>query len=205
MPYQTLNIYTDETHNWEPYIPKNADKLILGTFPTAEQNRGSYEFFYPNPNNDFWNLIFKVAGENLENFIDFEPIASRKNILGNLNLGIADIGKRILRQRGSSKDENLFPLEFENIFKLLEENKNLKTIIITSSSGGNSVLSWFYQYCVLNKKPFKLPRQKEKFPKKTFLDFNGKIIKIIIIPSPSRLSPIKGEELYRLYEIAIKE
>src|SRR4051812_9469770 len=120
MKYKTLIEYKEEPHPWPPFFPDNADKLILETFPTSEDNRGSYEFFYPNPNNDFWPLILQVADKNPDVYLDEDPIAIRNKILRNLAMGIADIGYRILRQKDSSKDENLFPLEYTNIFSLLD-------------------------------------------------------------------------------------
>ena len=201
MSYKTLNEYKEEPHPWGPFIPENADKLILGTFPTSDKYRGAYEFFYPNPNNDFWRVIFEVAGKNLENFHTAEPIEIRKQILSELNLGIADIGKKVLRQRDSSKDGNLFPVEYTDIFSLLELYPAIKKIIITSSSGTNSVLSWFHHYCVMNGHSFDIP--KIKLPIKTKLFFNNREIELDIISSPSRLSPIKGHKLFEMYRTAI--
>lgn len=197
MSYKTLNEYKEESHPWEPFIPKNGDKLILGTFPTKVKYRGAYEFFYPNPNNDFWRVIFEVAGKKLDDFHQTEPIDARKQILSYLKLGIADIGKKVLRQKDSSKDDHLFPLEYTNIFSLLETYPTIKKIIITSSSGANSVLSWFHHYCIINGHTINIP--KAKLPNMTKLLFNNLEIKIDIISSPSRLSPIKGElfEMYR--------
>lgn len=43
MNYITRVKYEEESHPWKPYIPKNADKIILGTFPTAERNRAYYD------------------------------------------------------------------------------------------------------------------------------------------------------------------
>lgn len=201
MKFKTKNEYKEETHPWEPFIPKNINKLILGTFPTAEINRGAYDFFYPNPNNDFWRLIFEVAGKKLDDYKKDEPIVIRKQILEDLKLGIGDIGKKILRQKESSKDDNLFPIEFTDIFSIIAAHLTIKKIIITSSSGGNSVLSWFHQYCVLNNINFKIPNG--KLPIKTTLLFNNHQIKIEIISSPSRLSPIKGVKLFEMYRNAI--
>jgi len=201
MTYKTLNEYKEETHPWEPFIPANAEKLILGTFPTAEVNRGSYEFFYPNPNNDFWRVLFQAAEKTLDNYKHLEPIEIRKQILVDLKLGIADIGKKILRQKDSSRDDNLFPIEYTDIFSILETHPTIKKIIITSSSGGNSVLSWFHHYCVLNGHNFIIPR--EKLPIKTMLIFKSCKIRIEIVSSPSRLSPIKGDKLFEMYRNAI--
>ena len=202
MSYKTLNEYKKEIHPWEPFIPTNAEKLILGTFPTAEINRGAYEFFYPNPNNDFWRLIFKVAEKDLNDYCKMEPVIIRKQILTELNLGIADIGKIILRQKNSSKDDNLFPIEYTDIFSILENHTSIKKIIITSSSGCNSVLSWFNHYCILNDMD-NITIPKDKLPRKTDLYFKNRNIIIEIISSPSRSSPIKGDRLFEMYRNAI--
>lgn len=201
MSYKTLNEYREEVHPWEPFIPLNADKIILGTFPTTDKYRGAYDFFYPNPNNDFWRILFEVAGKKLQDFVEAEPVGTRKQILSNLKLGIADIGKKVLRQKDSSKDDNLFPIEYTDIFSLLEAHPTIKKIIITSSSGANSVLSWFHHYCIINGHTFNIP--KENLPIITKLLFKNLEIKIEIISSPSRLSPIKGNKLFEMYRTAI--
>jgi G:T/U-mismatch repair DNA glycosylase len=203
MIYKTVNEYKEEPHPWPPFIPANASKLILGTFPTNESNRTAYEFFYPNPLNDFWKVLFEVAGKDLNKYVTSEPVEIRKQILSDLKLGIADIGKRILRQKNSSEDENLFPIEFTDIFSLLENHQTIAKIIITSSSGANSVLSWFQQYCTLNDINFVI--KKGNLPITSRFVFNNREIVVDIISSPSRLSPIRGDRLFQMYREAILE
>lgn len=201
MKYKTLNEFKEETHPWEPFVPVKANKLLLGTFPTAERNRSAYEFFYPNPKNNFWKILFKIAGKDLDNYKKSEPIKIRQQILKELNLGVGDIGKRILRQKESSKDNNLFPIEYTDIFSIIESNNNIKKIIITSSSGVNSVLSWFHHYCFINDIHLEIPEG--KLPLRTKLFFNKNEINIEIISSPSGQSRVKGEELFDMYRNAI--
>jgi G:T/U-mismatch repair DNA glycosylase len=201
MVYKTKNTYKNENHPWEPYIPEKANKLILGTFSTSERNRGSYEFFYPNPNNEFWKILFAVAGQNLADYSKKDPVEIRKQVMKKLQLGIADMGKTILRQRGNSSDANLFPVEFTDIFQLLDKHKKITTIIVTSSSGSNSVLSWLHQYCNLNEYNFKVPEG--TLPKSTSFDFQDRKITIKIIPSPSGQSRIKGIARIEMYKQAI--
>jgi len=203
MSYIQINNYEQESHPFKPYIPSGANKLILGTFPTIESNRKKYKFFYPNPNNDFWRIIFNTAGLALSDFDSEEPIGSRKQVLKKLQLGIADIGKVILRQKGSSKDQNLFPLEFTDILSLLKKHKQIQTIIVTSSSGSNSVLSWLHQYCKLNNINFKIPSG--KLPKETHFVFQNRTIMVKIISSTSRLSPKKGDVLQEMYSQVIND
>jgi G:T/U-mismatch repair DNA glycosylase len=201
MSYITINDFKEEVHPWDPHIPSNANKLILGTFPTALGNRGAFDFFYPNPNNDFWKIIFQVAGKNLEDYINESPVDIRKQVLEELQMGIADIGRRIYRQRGSSKDDYLFPVEYTDIFSLMEKHDTIQKIIITSSSGSNSVLSWFHHYAKMNGFNFLIP--KLRLPLKTELRFGSQQIEIEVISSPSRLSPIKGDRLIEMYRNAI--
>lgn len=133
MKYKTLNEHAEEIHPWPPFIPPNADKLILGTFPTADRNRGAYEFFYPNPNNDFWNIIFNVANKKLSDYNSEDPVKVRKQILSVLRLGIGDMGKRVLRQKKSSNDNNLFPVEYTNVFSILEAHPQIEKIMYEAS------------------------------------------------------------------------
>lgn len=201
MAYTTKNKFDTETHPWEPYFPENATKLILGTFPTAKRNRKTYEFFYPNPNNEFWKILFSIANVDFEKSSKKDPIEERKKVLKKLRLGIADMGKVVHRQRGNSSDANLFPVQFTDILALLEDHKNIKTLIVTSSTGSNSVLSWLHQYCDLNKHNFKIP--KGTLPLSTSFQFNDKEIVIKIVPSPSGQWRTKSGERLQMYQDAI--
>ncbi|MDW8848916.1 hypothetical protein SD960_02335 [Flavobacterium sp. MMLR14_040] len=201
MTYITNNNFEVETHPWQPFIPKKADKLLLGTFPTHPRNRKTYEFFYPNPNNDFWKIIFEIAGLNIENSQKKDPVRLRKKVLTQLGLGIADICHMIYRQKTSSNDNALFPIEFTDIFLLLENHPIITTIVVTSSSKNSSTLAWLHQYCSLNGNPFIIPTG--KLPKTATLHFNNKIINIEIIPSTSRQSRIKGDERLEMYKNAL--
>lgn len=202
MAYQTKNIYDAETHPWEPYIPNKADKLLLGTFPTHIRNRKNFEFFYPNPNNDFWKIIFEAAEIKQEEYLQSEPVAIRKQALDQLGLGIADICKAVYRQKNSSSDNALFPLEFTDIFLLLEKHPNITTIVVTSSSKRNSTLAYLNQYCSMNGYPFKIPEG--TLPKTVFFTFQNKTIKIEIVPSTSRQSRTDRTERLEMYKKALQ-
>lgn len=203
MAYKTINEFIEEPHPWPPHIPDGATKLILGTFPTAERNRGAYEFFYPNPLNDFWEVIFQVADKILKDFVDEDPIVCRHNVLKELKLAIGDIGKRVLRQKNSSKDENLFPVEYTDILSILEKYPLINKVIVTSSSSCHSVLSWFHHYCFINGISFEIP--KGKLPLLTSMNFKNRKIKIEVVPSTSKLSRIKGIPRLEMYKKAILE
>lgn len=45
-----------ELHPWAPFIDKNTEILIMGTFPPPRA-RWSMDFYYPNRSNDFWRIM----------------------------------------------------------------------------------------------------------------------------------------------------
>lgn len=189
MKYKTLNPYKEEPLPWEEYIPDNADKLILGTFPTKKDNR-DFEFFYPNKNNKFWKVLARIADRKLTDFENNDAdkllaIKERKQILDKLKLAITDIGAKVLRQNNSSLDSNLFPIEFTDVFSIIKDRPKIKTIILTSSSNGNSVLSWFALYCSINNINLQVDKKKKTFPITTEIKVDDKTIKIVIVYSTS--------------------
>lgn len=200
--FLTKSKFAEETLPWKEYIPYEAKMLILGTFPTEKSNR-AFEFFYPNKANRFWPTLARVAGMPLTEFGGEPAVAQRKLILDKLQAGISDTGYKILRQKESSLDDSLFPVEFTDVFKILKEHSTIISIILTSSSKGNSALNWFEAYCELNNITLTLP--KGNLPRQTTLTVLNRPIKVIAINSPSRAASISDEVLYEMYAKVISE
>jgi hypoxanthine-DNA glycosylase len=199
--YKTKALFHPEPLPFDTYIPENADKLILGTFPTKESLR-KYNFFYPNPANKFWRILAGLIGTELEFVKGDEAVHERKKILDKLNLAISDMGHTIYRQNESSIDANIFPVEFTNVFQIIDDNPRIQTIIITSSTKGTSVLSWFLAYCQLNNVQVTVP-SKPLVPWETAIHFNAKTVKVIIIYSTSGAAYIEEPKLIAMYRLAI--
>ncbi|WP_462265872.1 uracil-DNA glycosylase family protein [Mucilaginibacter sp.] len=109
--YKTEALFHLEPLPFDTYIPENADKLILGTFPTKESLR-KYKFFYPNTSNNFWRILAGLLGKDLQFLKGDDAVYERQGILDKLCLAISDMGKTIYRQNESSLDANIFPVEF---------------------------------------------------------------------------------------------
>lgn len=199
--FVTKSKYESETLPWKEYIPSNAKMLILGTFPTKKSNR-TFEFFYPNKANRFWPTLARVANIPLTEFNGESAVIQRKTILDALQAGISDTGHKILRQKESSLDDNLFPIEFTDVFKILKEHPTIHTILLTSSSKGNSALNWLMAYCELNNMSLKMPDG--KLPREVTVDILNRKIKIIAVNSPSRAASISDEALYEMYSEVIR-
>lgn len=192
-----------EVHPWKAYIPSNASKLIIGTFP-PHVSRRKFEFFYPNPSNRFWRILARIASKDLI----FRPlteeekelaVAERKQLLEELNLGITDMGAVVERRNNRSTDEHLTPLEFTDILNFLQTHPHIHTLIFTSSAKGNSAWAWFQMYGKQNSLVCEMLEQKGIFPKRGKLEHGGKTYELIILRSPSGAAAYPFEELVKQY------
>lgn len=195
--YITDARYEGETHPWPEYIPVGATGLLLGTFPTKKSKR-AFEFFYPNASNRFWKVLAKIAEVPLQYFSNDEAVVERKRILDELKLGISDTGYKVFRQNESSLDSNLFPTKLTDVFSILAKYPTIETIILTSSSKGNSALTWFQAYCELNDVNLKIARR-GPLPRMSTITVLDRTIKVIAVNSPSRAAKIKDDAIYEMY------
>jgi hypoxanthine-DNA glycosylase len=201
MTYRTKASFDPEPLPFDTYIPPHADKIILGTFPTKKSLR-KYAFFYPNPRNKFWKVLAKLLGEDIIHRDGDKAVIERQNILDRLHLAISDMGHIIYRQNESSLDANIFPVEFTDIFQIIDDNPLIKTVIVTSSTKGSSVFSWFAAYCQLNNVALKKPKD-ALIPWQTVIHNNNKTIKVIVLHSTSGAAYKEEEELIAMYDKAI--
>lgn len=197
--YKTINPYEEEEHPWDFYIPNGAKNLILGTFPTSKKNRiNQVDYYYPNPNNLFWKVLCKLCPSGRYTDKHILNKEERISVLDKLNVGIADMGNRVFRHSESSSDNNLFVIEYTDILTILDNHLSINTLILTSSSGSNSVEGWLRYYLDLN--DIYVPKLKGKNPKKGYFDFKGRKIDLITVHSTSRTAAKSIEELEKMYK-----
>jgi G:T/U-mismatch repair DNA glycosylase len=189
----------EEIHPWNCYAPAKSKILIVGTFPTARRN-WKFDFFYPNPANLFWRVMAKISNTELYYFSGNEAVLERKKILQKLNIAITDMGKKVIRNDDSSLDEQLIPLEYIDIFQILDDNPGISKIIFTSSSGRVSASKWFTNYLKIKNFYYKFPKGAK--PLQSEIKFKNKTIHLAILYSPSRRAAnrITFEKLVDIYK-----
>lgn len=194
---------SQEIHPWKWFAPVNSRILIVGTFPPTKRN-WSYDFFYPNKANLFWQVMSKLLNHELKYFSGKEAVEERKQILNSLNLAITDMGFEISREDNSSLDEKLTPLRYMDIFQILTERPAINKILLTSSSGPSSAAKWFGEYLKHKNITHKFPKGLK--PLKSEFQFQGRIIKLVILFSPSRRAAnrISFDKLVEMYAGEIK-
>jgi len=115
-----------EIHPFNYYSPKDADKLIIGSFPCYNGNDYGDWFYRGSGRNDFWKLlsdIFHLPVETKEQMMELCDIN---------HIAITDIAYKIERTQDSCKDSDLKIIEYnaDGITTCLTQN--IKHLLFTS-------------------------------------------------------------------------
>ncbi|MEQ1722284.1 MAG: hypothetical protein ABL930_03855 [Pseudobdellovibrio sp.] len=143
----------------EWYYPiKNMKVLILGTYP-PHQDKRDFEFYYPNTQNHFWNILANIARVELKEFEGALAVAERKALMQSLDRGVQNLGKKIHRKGKSALDENIDFLEYQDLLGIINSSESLKVIILTGYSKKTNTYRSFIKYLKANKIPFTKPEK----------------------------------------------
>lgn len=111
-----------EIHPFEPFLPKEARLLMLGTFPPAPK-RWCMPWYYPNFTNDMWRIIGLIFFNDREHFVDREHKTYRQEalqkFLGEKGIALYDTCTRIRRTKGTASDKDLEVVEPTDLDRLL--------------------------------------------------------------------------------------
>ena len=121
-PMETPTLQPIETHPFEPWLPKNARLLMLGTFPPAPK-RWCMAWYYPNFQNDMWRIFGHVFFGDKLHFVDQEHktfhLETLKTFLAETGVAIFDTGLRIRLTKNNASDKDLEIVEQADIDGLL--------------------------------------------------------------------------------------
>ena len=135
-----------EKHPLEPFLPKNAKILMLGSFPPS-QARWSMEFFYPNWINDMWRLMghifyndkhfFEIKGEKRFNKDAIIEFCTQKGI------ALYDTACEVVRLKGNASDKFLEVVTPTDIMALLEHIQHCTAIVTTGEKATDVITETF--------------------------------------------------------------
>ena len=141
-----MNTPTIETHPLEPYIPKNARILMLGTFPPKPE-RWSMHFFYPNKINDMWRImgtLFYNDKNRFWNEVEKKFILDDiKAFLDSIGLALYDTAKRVRRLKDNASDKFLEIVEPTDVKQMLKDNPTITAIVTAGEKATETLASHF--------------------------------------------------------------
>ena len=194
-----------ERHPLRPFLPTNAELLMLGSFPPPKE-RWCMDFFYPNPQNDMWRIMGQIffsdktyfegqrdlekgqrdqvqstkAGRKVFNREEIASFCETKGI------AIFDTAQAVIRLQGNAADEHLEIVEQTDIAALLQQIPLCHNICCTGGKAAQTLAETLH--CVL-------PKVGESIE----TSFAGRTIRFWRMPSSSRAYPLSLEKKTAAY------
>jgi len=127
-------------HPYQPFIPKNATKLIVGTLPPPRFSdgilkKGDVDFCYGSIDGQLWKILDEIFNLNLKFETTEFAIQQRKSFLESNKIGICDIVESCERKKIDASDLGMEQVKLRNFIFYLQKFKNIDTLLLT---GGNS-------------------------------------------------------------------
>ncbi len=133
-----------ENHPLEPFLPENARILFLGSFPPPKA-RWSMDFFYPNPQNDFWRIQGLIHFNDKDYFLaasgkgfDYEAVTA---FCAGKGLAFFDTATRVCRLKANASDDFLHIITPTDVPGLLSCLPQCHTVVTTGGKSSDELLS----------------------------------------------------------------
>ncbi|MBQ9077649.1 MAG: uracil-DNA glycosylase family protein [Muribaculaceae bacterium] len=139
-----MNNIPTEKHPWAPYIPDNAQILILGTFPPPKE-KWSMDFYYPNRINDFWRIMGLIFHNNKEFFYNNSErrfnLPMIKSLLDRYGIAMHDTARVVRRLKNNASDKFLEIIEPLPLHEILEDMPTCNAIVSTGEKAAQVIAS----------------------------------------------------------------
>jgi len=127
-------------HPYQPFIPKGATKLIVGTLPPPRFSmdalvEGDIDFCYGSKNGQLWKIIDRIFNLQLVFETSDKAIVQRKEFLIKHAIGICDIVESCSREKIDASDVGMQNVQLRNLIGYLKKHPKVTTLLFT---GGNS-------------------------------------------------------------------
>lgn len=184
-----------EDHPLEPFLPPDGKVLFLGSFPPPKA-RWSMDFFYPNPQNDFWRIQGLLHHGDANRFTKegekgFDCLKIKNFCMEN-GLGFFDTASRVCRLKGNASDEYLVILRPADIRGMLERMPNCRTVVTTGGKSSEEFLDIVSKEGTVGLIPPSIGEY-------AVITLYGRPIRWWRMPSTSRAYPMKLEDKASMY------
>ena len=201
---ETQYTYSDiERHPLQPFLPANAQILMLGSFPPPKE-RWCMDFFYPNPQNDMWRIMghvffgdkqhFEVQSDQVQGTKWCKAIFNYTEIVSfcrEQGIAIFDTAQAVRRLQGNAADEHLEIVEQTDIAALLQQIPQCHDICCTGGKAAETLAKLLHTAT---------PKPGEYIE----TAFAGRTIRFWRMPSSSRAYPLsldmKAAAYRRMFE-----
>ncbi len=132
-----------ETHPLQPFLPKNAKLLMLGSFPPPKI-RWKMDFYYPNYQNDMWRIFGLIFFNDKDYFLDLPNKNFKEQLirdfLNQKGIAIFDTAYQVIRLKGNASDKFLQIETPTNLKLLLDQMPECHNIMTTGDKATDTLM-----------------------------------------------------------------
>lgn len=183
-----IHIMFFHKHPYQPFIPEDATKLIVGTLPPPRFSINQLldedvNFCYGSKHGLLWPILNVIFNLNLQFSNTTRAINQRKEFLYKNNIGICDLVESCERIKIDASDLGMNNIKLRDIINYLSNFKNINTLIFMGGNTKNGPEYLFRK--LLNSYNIALHRSNNIAPRVHSFQFKNRIIKTISLISPS--------------------
>ncbi len=175
-------------HPYEPFFPKGATKLIVGTLPpprftTGELNERDVDFCYGSSNGLLWPVLDRIFNLNLKYETTQEAAEQRRSFLISRGIGVCDIVDSCERRKIDASDLGMENIKLRDLVSYLKQYPDIDTLIFTGGNSKNGPEYFFRRH--LKRYDKKLEVISNTIPRIHKVELEDRIVKTISLTAPS--------------------
>lgn len=186
---------TPEEHPLKPFLPPDAELLMLGSFP-PQRKRWSMDFYYPNMQNDMWRIYGLVFFGDREHFLtgDRKRFSQERisAFLEEKGIAVGDTVEAAIRLRDNASDQFLEVVRPLDLQGLLTRIPHCRAVMTTGQKATDTLLNMIGA---------RVPGVGGSTP----FTFMGREMRFYRMPSSSRAYPKPLVEKAEIYKTMFRE
>ena len=189
-------------HPYEPFIPPNATKLIVGTLPpprftTGELKEGDVDFCYGSRDGMLWQIFDQIFDLNLKFENTQEAVEQRKQFLYDKGIGICDTVESCQREKIDASDLGMLQVVLRDLIGILRKHEKIDTLLFTGGNSKNGPEFFFRK--LLKHHDIKIKVISNDVPRVHQFLLDGRAINTVSLTAPSGSAnrAIGSMELYK--------
>ena len=175
-------------HPYQPFIPKNSTKLIVGTLPpprfsTGELLKGDVNFCYGSRDGQLWAILDRIFKLDLKYENSQFAISQRKEFLIRENIGICDIVESCKREKIDASDLGMREVQLRELLNYLKLYPTIETLLFTGGNSKNGPEYFFRK--LLKEQDMKLEIISNDVPRIHQITINNRCLRTVSLTAPS--------------------
>jgi len=175
-------------HPYQPFIPENSTKLIVGTLPpprfsTGELLEGDVNFCYGSRDGQLWPILDRIFKLDLKYENSPFAISQRKEFLVRQNIGICDIVESCKREKIDASDLGMREVQLRDLLKYLKQYPAIETLLFTGGNSKNGPEYFFRK--LLKEQHMKLEIISNDVPRIHQIKINNRCLRTVSLTAPS--------------------